>query len=708
MKPTPDKPGWPPLWLCGVHLAALWTIAFVEPLFDLLGKNAAFFVARDNTSGDVLIFAFVWALGPPLAATLIVALARAVNERLGRVVHLGFVTALAAVLLLQVVKGLSPHASVVGPLAVVLGLVAAAAYARFAGLRSFVSILGVAPIVVLALLLVFSPVKDVVFPSSDASAAASGAPASNPVPVVLMIFDELPTPSLMTASEHVDAQRYPNFARLARTATWYKNASSVSDGTYVAVPAILTGKRPQAELPTSHSYPDNLFTLVGRTYAQHDQEPITHVCPDSLCGQRQRQSQHKRLSSLANDLSIVERRLLLPKGMADKLPPIDRDWEDFNSDAGNDGLAAAAKNTAEATKTAPGEAPIRVAGNDLPSTRVKQGRAVVQTMKPGGRKPGLWMVHYVIPHVPWRFLPDGSQYVVSGPTMPGLNDQTWGSNRFLLDQAFQRHLEMLRFGDRLLGDAIDQMQRTGLWNKALVIVVADHGGAVGPKESRRPVTKENFPQVGSVPFFVKLPGQRTGSIKTTLVTTLDVVPTIAKVLGIHNGWHFDGKPVDEPHHPRQLLQRNGRLAKLVGVTPQDFLRRRDAEVQARDARWPAGLAGIWKIGPRPDLVGKPLSSLAVTPGGGAFLNNAALYRHVKPTSGVIPAYVTGSTKGVRAGTALAVAINGTIRATGVAYREHGAPRFSMLVPPHSLRRGRNQVEVLAVSGDSARELAGTR
>ena len=45
---------------------------------------------------------------------------------------------------------------------------------------------------------------------------------------------------------------------------------------------------------------------------------------------------------------------------------------------------------------------------------------------------------------------------------------------------------MLRFADRLLGDAIDQMKRSGLWDKALVIVVADHGGAVGPGESRRP------------------------------------------------------------------------------------------------------------------------------------------------------------------------------------------------------------------------------
>ena len=46
-----QPPTWPSVLLAGVHLAALWAIAFVQPLFDLLGKNAAFFVARDNTPG---------------------------------------------------------------------------------------------------------------------------------------------------------------------------------------------------------------------------------------------------------------------------------------------------------------------------------------------------------------------------------------------------------------------------------------------------------------------------------------------------------------------------------------------------------------------------------------------------------------------------------------------------------------------------------
>lgn len=708
-QPTATQPAWPPLWLCGVHLTALWTLAFVQPLFDLLGKNAAFFVARDNTAGDVLIVALGWTLIAPLVLTAIVGLARLIGPRPGKVVQLGFVAALAAVLLLQFIKGLSPHASVVLPIALLLGLAAAAAYARFAGLQTFVSLLGIAPVVILALLLLFSPVKDIVFPSDEAT-AASGAAATKPTPVVVMIFDELPTPSLMTRDKKVDAERYPAFARLAQASTWYQNATSVSDGTYVAVPAILTGLRPNAQLPTSHDYPRNLFTLLGKTYAQHDQEPITHVCPQDLCGVRLREDQPKRLGSLASDLSIVERRILLPEGMAAKLPPIDRDWEDFNADAGNDDLASVAGDTADTdATTAAGEDPIRVAGDDLPAKRVLAGRAVVRTMKPGGPKPGLWLVHYVIPHVPWRFLPDGSQYVVDGPTLPGLNDQVWGTNRFLLDQAWERHFLMLRFADRLLGDAIDQMQRSGLWDKALVIVVADHGGAIGHKESRRPVTRQNFAKQANIPFFVKLPGQEKGGVDEKFVTTMDLVPTVAKQLGVKTSWKFDGVPVDEPHPATLLKQRNGREARLVASTPAKFVRDRDANLADQLRRFPSGMAGIWNAGPRRELVGKPLSLLDRQPAGAqsATIANRALYRKVRPSSGVMPAYVTGTTEGVAPGTELVVAVNGRIRASGRAYVEHGDRRFSFMLEPDALRRGANRIEVLSVRGTTARMLART-
>jgi hypothetical protein len=697
----------PPVWLMGLHLAALWALAFVQPLFDLLGKNAAFFVARDNTPGDILLFTIGFTIVPPLIATAVLALVGLASRQAARVLHLVLIALLAGTLLLQAVKGVSASSAVVVPLALALGAVAAFAYMRFSGLRSLVTVLAVAPVAVLALLLVFSPVHDVVFPGGEtATRAATVASGAAPrTPVVVLVFDEMPTTSLMTRDGGVDARRYPNFAKLASSSTWYQNATSVSDGTYVAMPAILTGLRPQAELPTSRSYPRNLYSLLGRTYDIHNQEPITHVCPESLCRARASGTRRERMTALARDLKVVEGRILLPEDLADDLPPIDRDWEDFAAEAGDDGLSQAADEDesaqqAGASASASGE-PIRVAGNDLPAKRVRAARAVVRTMKPG-RKPGLWMVHNVIPHVPWRFLPDGSQYVVEGPTMPGLNDQDWGRDRGLLNLAWQRHFLMMRFADRLLGDAIAQMKSTGLWEKALVIVVADHGGDISPGGSRRPVTKDNFAPVAGVPMFVKQPGQKRGKVSETYTTTMDVVPTVVKQLGIDTDWKFDGRPVDEPRTEKVLRQRNGRTAKLVGVTPERFEAERDRYLARQLRLFPSGLGSIWRAGPRDDVLGRRLSGAST---GTGRIDNASLYGRVRPNSGVIPAYVTGTIGGVSSGTQVAVAVNGRVRATGATYGDDGAQRFSTVVPPETFHRGSNRVEVFTLRGSAAKLVA---
>ena len=37
----------------GAHLAALCALAFAQPLFDILGKNPAFFAVRDSSSAQI-------------------------------------------------------------------------------------------------------------------------------------------------------------------------------------------------------------------------------------------------------------------------------------------------------------------------------------------------------------------------------------------------------------------------------------------------------------------------------------------------------------------------------------------------------------------------------------------------------------------------------------------------------------------------------
>ena len=84
-------------WL---HLGVLWTFAFAQPLFDVLAGDPAFFVARGNTSGDILLFAFGLVFVPP---TLLIAVEALLLpfDTVRPAIHLVFVAILGAVFALQ-------------------------------------------------------------------------------------------------------------------------------------------------------------------------------------------------------------------------------------------------------------------------------------------------------------------------------------------------------------------------------------------------------------------------------------------------------------------------------------------------------------------------------------------------------------------------------------------------------------------------------
>ena len=75
------------------------------------------------------------------------------------------------------------------------------------------------------------------------------------------------------------------------------------------------------------------------------------------------------------------------------------------------------------------------------------------------------------------------------------------------------------------------LRSSGRYDRALVIVVADHGGSFVPGESYRAATVGNLPGVASIPFFLKEPGQRRGRIDDANVKSIDVLPTLGRPAG---------------------------------------------------------------------------------------------------------------------------------------------------------------------------------
>jgi hypothetical protein len=684
-------PRWtaPSLPVAALHLAALWSFGFVQPLLDLLSHNADFFIARGNTGGDILRYSLGLALLPPAAMVALEALAGLVSARLRLALHGLLVALLAGAVALEALKRVVAGDALPVVLALLVGAAFALAATRAAPVRSFLTVLSPAPLVFLALFLVSSPIAQLLRP--EASARAAGGPPAT-TPVVLIVFDELPAISLMGRGRRIDAARFPAFGRLARASTWYRNATTVSDSTTRAVPAIFSGLRPRnGRLPTSRSYPRTVFTLLGGRYEQHVVEPVTDLCPFDTCPEGRSGGAGQRLRSLTSDLAVVSGHLLLPDGLAARLPPIDRGWADFTGDE-QSSLSALGR------QQAPGHL-----ASDWWARNVIAAEHGIEIRPPRGSRPPAYIVHFILPHVPWRYLPTGARYPEPGPSdIPGLiTGVGWGADHALVREGWQRHLLQVGFADRLVGRLMDGLKRAGLWDRALVVLTADHGGSFRPDEARRPVDAANFADIANVPLFVKRPFQRDGRIDQRMGRTIDILPTIAQAVGGGERWHLDGTPLDRPHDDATLTVNNHNELRDRSLSVRAFLRARDAQLAQQLRIFPPGPAALYALGPAPRLLGRAAAPLARSPAaaeGDGTVDRARAYRDVDPRTGVVPAFVTGRL-GPREppGQALAIAVDGRIRATTRSYRHAGATRFAAVVPPSALGPGAHAIDVYAIA-----------
>jgi hypothetical protein len=642
---------------------------------------------RGSTTADIVVFALFVTFVPPALLALAVWLAGKIRPALGDALQLVFVGLLAAAILLPPIGDLLGGSSLAVPVALLVGAGLATLYARAAPVRSFVTVISPAPLLFLVLFLAVSPVSELVLPEGGAEAVAGE--GRSRIPVVMVVFDELPATSLMDPRDHIDARRFPAFASLARDATWYRTATTVAGRTTEAVPAMLTGRKPrEGDLPIAADHPQSLFTLLSRSHRMSVIEPITDVCPSDLCHEH-RPDMKDRLRSLAEDVRVVSAHLLLPDDLDAELPPIDTDWQGFQDDA-----IGPRANRAQRRRFIE-EVFRRINEDDVPESFERMGRAVGQP----GVRPQLLFLHASIPHVPWHYTPDGKRYETR-VSLPGVVDGTWVGAQWLADQGFQRHLLQTQYADKLLGDLLRRLRETGLYDRALMVVLADHGVSFRTGDRRRRPTPTNLHDVANMPLFIKLPGQHEGGIKDTAVRTIDVLPTIAKELGLKLREPVDGVPVDErdaaPDNEIDVPD-----SWELGTTTDfaTFLRQRVKRRRYERSLLAAAGYDAFKMGPRPELIGRRVGAAA--PGEGRVeLEDPGQFEDVDPDSPLLPIWVSGTVSVLPGGSEVAIVVNGRVEATTRV--DHG--RFGALVPPRALREGENRVEVVEIDGSTFRKL----
>jgi hypothetical protein len=286
----------------------------------------------------------------------------------------------------------------------------------------------------------------------------------------------------------------------------------------------------------------------------------------------------------------------------------------------------------------------------------------------------------------------------------GLNGPPSFDDRWLLVQAYQRHILQAAFADRLLGHLITRLKQKGLYDRALVVVTADNGEAFLHHADRHEATPENVHEIAATPLIIKAPGQRRGRLDDRSARTLDVLPTIADLLRVRLPWPVQGRSIwrrpARLSHRVEFVQRSGdRL-----VLPFANFKRRLQSSLARKWRLfgsNGGQADMYGIGPHPELVGRqivPSVRRRLT----ATIAGASAFRSVVLRSGFLPALITGhiSGPGRRGSRDIAIAINGRIVATAPTFElaDSRVENFSVLVPETSFRDGGNRVQLLWIRG----------
>jgi len=98
----------------------------------------------------------------------------------------------------------------------------------------------------------------------------------------------------------------------------------------------------------------------------------------------------------------------------------------------------------------------------------------------------------------------------------------------------------IAYADAAVGNLVHFLKQQGWYDGALVIVVADHGEGLGEHgEDTHGIFL--YDSTTHVPLIVKLPGNsRANSIVETQVRTIDLLPTVADLLGVQIAQKIDG------------------------------------------------------------------------------------------------------------------------------------------------------------------------
>lgn len=684
-----------------LHIYTLSGFVIAFPLYSFLAANPSYFVTNDIWPGTIYLFVATLSVFLPtvlMIFTMPFLVVGPIRESMHWLVHRAIIVVLLSLSFMQVLRGISFLPAVL----IVLLAIAIAIFATKHYSTNTIIYIGFAFLSPLAAFfpmqfLTNTHIAQILNQTNAVPAQETTIGIDEKPPIVFVVFDEFPLIDLLDAQGDIDAKRFPNFARFADGATWYANATTVHDYTLKAVPAILSGNYPPdgAVIPVRQNYPDTILTLLENHYEIHSYESITKLSNKIRYTQYEVQDSIVGLT-LAIDTGVMFLHTTLPKSLADRIAPMEFGiWGGFMFRFLNTGPAEGLLGFLDSIGAANAAKPDEVLRSINRRERIRKFFAEIKTYP----EETLHLIHMLVPHGPSTFLPSGKLYNYRdfGKThwYENLEDPTLNAIH-----RRQAHLLQVGYGDKIFGELLDTLRTHELYEKSLVVVVADHGAYYNGM-SHRSLTNENIGSVGFVPLFIKYPNQEEGEIDETNVQTIDIVPTITDALDLTGGYKADGRSLIDPLAPLPEKKRMTNVDdELFSITQEEATRIRDEELNDYVQRFSLDDArsSPFHFGPGLDWIGKPRAEIASNALPESIVcTGLDDLRNVDLSADYLLLRLFGSIEGDlpdSEGAYFVVAcVNGIAEGVTQVFNTATGPQFDLILSDEVLRNGANEIEL---------------
>jgi hypothetical protein len=677
-----------------LHVFALTSFAIAQPVYDRLSGRSAFLIDQAIGLPAICLLILLTSFALPAVFVLLGWIASRLHRNGYRVWFGAVVYVLLLLLALPVSSqvGFLPGVAVC-LVALLLSAAATLCYFRFRQFRSIVTVAAVGILLFPAAYLLNSH-----YAAADVEVSADRTNKFQPIPVVMLVLDEFCGSTLMTPERQIDETRFPNFAALAKDATWFRNATSVSEYTQHALPAILSGTYAEHinKVRSSGELPQNLFSALALTggYELAVFEPVSMLAPARLNRTDERPiGIWRQTGALIDTLARVYLFHVTPPDYYPQLPMIPMLWFGLHNHPERGAIE---------------ERDRGVFRYGWGQRRADQVRHFLKTID-GSSQPALHFMHVLLPHMPWCFLPSGRRHSEDGSDWHLLeldphseSPGTWGADDLDVIHSQQRYLLQAMYVDKVIGQVVARLKETGQYDRCLLIVTADHGISFRPGIPRRFLTPENQDEILSIPLFIKRPGPSEGGVSDRAVESVDILPTIADVVGITLKSPVDGWSVFDTSRPERDQKRFGYDKGASKISPDEIVNSnapRTVRQRFGDGSDPESL---YRVGPIPELVGQPLNELDHSTPTTVELEFTRFGDTVQDSLDVeVPCYFEGQIVKPQddAAVVLAVSINGTIRGVTRPYLANGfQDQFTVIVPENAFHHGKNEVQFFSVTG----------